>query len=161
MKRSFIMAQNLMRFDPFGDLMRVDPFRSMDEIFRDFAMMPALRSAGGMDQLNRIRMDVSETEKTYEIKADIPGVNKEEIKVAIDRNQVTISAEVKQENEEKQKSAAGVVRSERYYGQMYRSFMLPQEVDDAAAEAKYENGVLSLSLPKKSNSGGAKQLTVH
>jgi HSP20 family protein len=155
------MAQNLMRFDPFGDLMRADPFRSMDEIFRDFAMMPALRGAGGMESLNRIRMDVSETEKTYEIKADIPGVNKDEIKVAIDRNQVTISAEVKQEGEDKQKSGAGLVRTERYYGQMYRSFMLPQEVDDAAAKAKYENGVLSLSLPKKSSSGGAKQLTIH
>ncbi len=155
------MAQNLMRFDPFGDLMRVDPFRSMYEIFREFAMAPALRGAGGLEALNRIRMDVTETDKTYEVKADIPGVKKDEIKVAIERNQVTISAEVKQEKDESQKGGAGIVRSERYYGQMYRSFILPQEVDDAGAEAKYEDGVLTLSLPKKSDSGGAKQLAIH
>jgi HSP20 family protein len=154
------MAQNLMRFDPFGDLMRVDPFRSMDDLFRDFAMMPSLRGAGAIDTMGRIRMDVSETDKSYEIKADIPGVKKEDIKVAVDRNQVTINAEVKEEKEESQK-AGGMVRSERYYGQMYRSFVLPQEVDDAGAEAKYENGVLLLTLPKKSGSAGAKQLTVH
>ncbi|HEY8102557.1 MAG TPA: Hsp20/alpha crystallin family protein, partial [Burkholderiaceae bacterium] len=63
--------------------------------------------------------------------------------------------------EEGQKSGTGMVRSERYYGQMYRSFVLPQEVDDAAADAKYENGVLMLSLPKKAGGGGAKQLAIH
>lgn len=155
------MAQNLMRFDPFGDLMRIDPFRSMDDIFREFAMMPSSRGSGEMETLNRIRMDVSETDKTYEIKADIPGVKKEEIKVAIDRNQVTISAEVKEEKQDTQKSTAGMIRSERYYGQMYRSFILPQEVDDAGAQAKYENGVLMLSLPKKTDRGGAKHLAIH
>lgn len=155
------MAQNLMRFDPFGDLMRADPFRSMDDVFREFAMMPSLRSASALEPMNRIRMDISETDKNYEIKADIPGVKKEDIKVAVDRNQVTISAEVKEEKDESQKGGAGMVRNERYYGQMYRSFVLPQEVDDANADAKYENGVLLLSLPKKSDSGGAKQLTIH
>lgn len=153
------MAQNLMRFDPFGDLMRVDPFRNMDEIFSEFAMMPSLRGSGRMESMGQIRMDVSETDKAYEVKADIPGVKKEDIKVAIDRNQVTINAEVKQEQEESQKG--GTVRSERYYGQMYRSFVLPQEVDDASAEAKYENGVLMLTLPKKAEGGGAKQLAIH
>ncbi|MGZ3236016.1 MAG: Hsp20/alpha crystallin family protein [Burkholderiaceae bacterium] len=155
------MAQNLMRFDPFGDLMRVDPFRGIDDVFREFAMLPSLRSASALEPMSRIRMDISETDKNYEIKADIPGVKKEDIKVAVDRNQVTISAEVKEEKEESQKSGAGMVRSERYYGQMYRSFVLPQEVDDAAAEAKYENGVLMLSLPKKADGGGAKQLAIH
>jgi HSP20 family protein len=155
------MAQNLMRFDPFSDLMRIDPFRSMDDVLREFAMLPSLRSASALEPMSRIRMDISETDKNYEVKADIPGVKKEDIKVAVDRNQVTISAEVKEETEENQKSGAGKVRSERYYGQMYRSFILPQEVDDAGAEAKYENGVLLLTLPKKSDSGGAKQLAIH
>jgi HSP20 family protein len=154
------MAQNLMRFDPFGDLMRADPFRSIDDVFREFAMLPGLRSSSAFEP-SRIRMDVTENDKNYEVKAEIPGVKKEDIKVAIDRNQVTISAEVKEEKEEGQKSGSGMVRNERYYGQMYRSFMLPQEVDDAAAEAKYENGVLTLSLPKKAEGGGAKQLAVH
>ena len=88
-------------------------------------------------------------------------MKKEDIRVAVDRNQVTISAEVKEEKDESQKGGAGMVRNERYYGQMYRSFVLPQEVDDANAEAKYENGVLLLTLPKKSDSGGARQLTIH
>jgi HSP20 family protein len=161
LERRLIMAQNLMRFDPFSDLMRVDPFRSMDDIFREFSMLPSLRSAAALEPMNRIRMDISETDKSYEVKADIPGVKKDDIKVAVDRNQVTISAEVKEEKDENQKNASGIVRSERYYGQMYRSFVLPQEVDDAAAEAKYENGVLQLTLPKKSDSGGAKQLAIH
>ena len=57
------MAQNLMRFDPFGDLMRADPFRSMDDVFREFAMLPSLRSASALEPMNRIRMDISETDK--------------------------------------------------------------------------------------------------
>ncbi|MGZ3253179.1 MAG: Hsp20/alpha crystallin family protein [Burkholderiaceae bacterium] len=155
------MAQNLMRFDPFGDLMRVDPLRGIDDIFREFSMLPSMRSAAALEPANRIRMDISETDKAYEIKADIPGAKKEDIKVAVDRNQVTISAEVKEEKEEGQKSGSGMVRHERYSGQMYRSFVLPQQVDDAGAAAKYENGVLQLSLPKKSERRGAKQLAIH
>jgi HSP20 family protein len=83
-------------------------------------------------------------------------VKKEDIKVSIDGNQVTISAETK---EEKEATTAGVLRSERYYGQQYRSFSLPQEVDNTKAEAKYNDGILELKLPKRPG-GGGKQLTV-
>lgn len=147
------MASNLMRLDPFGNIARLDPFRDIDEIFRDFSMMPALR---GAESTPRIRIDVSETDKDYLVKADIPGVKKEDIKVAIDGNQVSVSAEIK---EEKEVGGAGMLRSERFYGQQYRSLTLPQEVDDAKAVAKYENGVLLLTLPKKPGTGG-KQLAI-
>lgn len=148
------MASSLMRFDPFSDIARLDPFRTVNDLFRDLAPITALR---GMESAPGIRMDVSETEKDYLVKADIPGVKKEDIKVSIDGNQVSVSAEVK---EEKVASAAGMIRSERYYGQQYRSFTLPQEVDDTKAEAKYEDGVLQLTLPKKPGTGG-KQLAIH
>ena len=147
------MASNLMRFDPFAEVARLDPFRSIDDIFRDFSMMPTMR---GVESAPRIRIDVSETDKDYLVKADIPGVKKEDIKVSVEGNQVSVSAEVK---EEKEASGAGMLRSERYYGQEYRTFTLPQEVDDQKAEAKYENGVLQLTLPKKPGTGG-KQLSI-
>ncbi len=147
------MARNLMRFDPMREMARFDPFRNIDELFREFSMLPGSR---GADAAPPIVMDVAETEQNYVVKAEIPGVKKEDIKVEISGNQVSVSAEVKQE---KETGSGGMIRSERYYGQQYRSFTLPQEVDDSKAEAKYENGVLQLTLPKKPGAGG-KALTV-
>ncbi|OEZ63070.1 Hsp20/alpha crystallin family protein [Duganella sp. HH105] len=148
------MANSLMRLDPFRDIARFDPFRDMDEMFRDFA--PSVwRNA---DVAPRMRMDVSETEKEYLVKAEIPGVRKEDIKVAINGNQVSLSAEIKDE-QPASTGKSGALRSERYYGQVQRSFTLPQEVDDDQAEARYENGVLHLTLPKKVGTGG-KQLAI-
>ncbi|HEX8009764.1 MAG TPA: Hsp20/alpha crystallin family protein [Casimicrobiaceae bacterium] len=91
------------------------------------------------------------------MKADVPGVKKEDIHVAIDGNQLSINAEVKKEKEEKKGET--VVRSERYYGKQYRRFTLAHDIDEAKAEAKYRDGVLELTLPKKEASS-AKQLTV-
>jgi HSP20 family protein len=143
-----------MHIDPFRDIPRFDPFRDIDELFRD--LNPAVWR--NVDQAPRMRMDVSETDKEYLVKAEIPGVQKDDIKVAINGNQVSLSAEIKDE-----KDAAGgntgALRNERYYGQLHRSFTLPQEVDDDQAQARYENGVLHLTLPKKVGSGG-KQLTI-
>ena len=94
-----------------------------------------------------IRMDVSEKENAYVVHADMPGMKKEDIKIEIDGNEVSISAETK--NEKEVKDGDRVLRSERYYGKVSRSFTLASEVDEAAASAKYENGVLELALPKK------------
>jgi len=149
-----IMAGNLTRFDPFGDIARFEPFRNIDDLFRDFRMMPGMR---GMEPEPRIRMDMSETDQVYVVKAEIPGAKKEDIKVAIDGNEVTISAEVQQQKEEK--TAGNMLRSERYYGQQYRSFSLPQDVDEEKAEARYQDGVLELTLPKKPGTGG-RQLSI-
>jgi HSP20 family protein len=133
---------NLTRFNPLAELTRFDPFREFDEMFR----LPrgVLRS---MPEEPQIRMDVTEDEKGYVVKAEIPGVHKEDIKVSIDGNRVSIEAEVRTEKEEKKGET--VIRSERYYGNQYRGFTLAQEVDQGRAEATYESGVLSLSLPKK------------
>lgn len=148
------MAGSLKRFDPINEMARFDPFRNVEDFFREFSAMPGLR---GFEPEPRIRMDVTETDQAYQIKAEIPGVKKDDIKIAIDGNKVTIQAEIKEEKEAK--SEGNVVRSERYYGQQYRSFMLPQDVDDAQAEARYQDGILSLSLPKKTGTG-AKQITI-
>ena len=94
-----------------------------------------------------IRLDVSEKENAYVVHAEIPGVKKEDIKIEIDGNEVSISAETK--NEKDLKDGDRVLRSERYYGKVSRSFTLANDVDEAAASAKYENGVLELALPKK------------
>lgn len=143
---------NLVRFDPFAELARFDPFA--DDFFRGLGLRPALRSPGIEPQ---IRLDVSEDDKAYTVMAEIPGVRKEDIKVSVDGNQVSISAEVRKEKEEK--AGKTVVRSERYYGSVSRSFSLAQDVDDQGARAKYQDGVLELSLPKKAG-GSVKAIAV-
>lgn len=147
------MANNLSRFNPFSNVARFEPFRDMEEFFKDFRMMPSWR---GMEAEPSIRMDVSETDQAYIVKAEIPGVNKEDIKVAIDGNQISVSAEVKREEEQK---IGNMIRSERYVGQQSRSFSLPLEVDDTKAEARYHDGILELTLPKKPGTGG-KQISI-
>lgn len=95
----------------------------------------------------QIRIDVRETDGIYAVKAEIPGVSKEDIDVRIDGNQVTISAELKQEREEK--AEGRLLRSECQYGYASRSFQLTDSVDESKADAKYKDGVLHLTLPKR------------
>ncbi len=95
----------------------------------------------------RMRLDISETPEAFEVKADLPGVHKEDINVRIHGNVVQIDAEVKREKDAR--SGDRVLRSERYQGSISRSFSLAQDVDDARVEARYDQGVLKLTLPKK------------
>ena len=142
---------NITHFDPFADLIRFDPFGALDDVWR----MPRARALWkDFPREPEIKLDVSEDERAYRVKADVPGVRKEDLHVSIDGNQVSISAEVKGETEEKKGET--IVRSERYYGRQHRSFALPHEVDQAKAEAKYENGVLELTLAKKPVLAGRK-----
>jgi HSP20 family protein len=99
---------------------------------------------------SQIRVDVKENEKEYSVHAEIPGVNKEDIQVSIEGNVVTLRAEIRQQD--KQAEGEKVLRSERYYGAVSRSFQLPADIDETAAKARYENGVLLLTLPKKVSS---------
>jgi HSP20 family protein len=99
------------------------------------------------DNILQIRVDVEEKDKAYIVRADIPGVKKEDINVRIDGNMVQIDAETKHDKEVKEKGK--LLRSERYYGAVSRAFSLSQDIDEAKAVAKYENGVLNLELPKK------------
>ena len=106
----------------------------------------------------KMRVDVTERDNAYEVKADIPGVKKEDINVRIDGNVVQIDAEVKRESESKDK-AGKVLRSERYFGTVSRTFSLADDVDEGKAEAKYADGVLTLQLPKKTTAA-ARKVTV-
>ncbi len=105
----------------------------------------------------QVRIDVEEKDKNYIVRADIPGVNKEDINVRIDGNIVQIDAETHHEKDVKEKGK--LLRSERYYGAVSRAFSLAHEVDESKAIAKYENGVLTLELPM-SESSGAKRLSI-
>jgi HSP20 family protein len=138
---------NITRYDPFSNIARFDPFDRFDDLFRGFRISPVLR-----DLEPEIRMDVSEDDKAYSVHAEIPGAKKEDIKVAVDGNEVSISAEMKKEKEEKE--GKKVIRTERYYGKVYRSFSLDHDVDADAVKAKYSDGVLELTLPKKAGTAG-------
>jgi len=96
-----------------------------------------------------IRVDVSENEKEYLVSAEIPGAKKEDIRVSIDGNYVSISAEIKKEQEEKH--GRSLVK-ETFHGSVSRGFTLATDVDDKTAVAKLENGVLRLTLPKREGS---------
>ena len=106
----------------------------------------------------QFRMDVSENDKEYQVLAELPGVKKEEISITINGNQVSVSAEVKHEKDVK--NGGTVLRAERYFGKIQRAFALGQEVDEATAQAKYNDGVLELTLPKRT-AAAAKKLAVH
>lgn len=130
----------------------VDPF---DDVFRGF--LRPTRWDKMTEQTPQIKLDVSEADNTYTVKAEIPGVRKEDIDVRIEGNQVSLSAEVNKQSEEKKDGR--VIRSERYQGYVSRTFSLGANVDQSRATAKYENGVLELVLPKR-ESTEAKRLTV-
>lgn len=140
---------NVTRFDPF-QISALDPF---DDVFKGFFRPVRLE---GQPQM-QIKIDVKEDDKGYTVYADIPGVKKEDIHVTIDGNQVSISAETRQEKEVKESEK--VLRSERYYGKVARSFSLENEIDEASAQASYNDGVLQLTLPKKAATS-AKKLTI-
>lgn len=136
----------LTHWNPFRSLARSEPTGGFDQLFRDFGMRPLL----GQFDLPEIRIDVGESDKAYTIKADIPGMKKEDIDVAVEGRQVSISARSSRQAERKDETS---LYTERNEGQVYRSFLLPAEVDDSGAEAKYENGVLNLTLPKRADAG--------
>ena len=133
---------HIIRTDPLHELVHFDPFRRAGL----FAGWPKLTR--WLDELPvepAIRLDVTEDDKAYHVKADLPGVAKENIRVEIEGNQVSLSAEVKREKEEKKGT---VVHSERYVGEQFRSFTLDHDIDRDKAEAKFADGVLELTLPK-------------
>jgi HSP20 family protein len=140
---------NITRFNPLED--------TFDNLFRGLPVWipsPERRPATPA----QFRMDVTENEKEYQVLAEMPGVKKEEISITINGNEVAVSAEVK--HEKVVKNGDTVLCAERYYGTIKRQFSLGQEVDEASAKAKYTDGVLELTLPKKA-AAAAKRLAVH
>jgi HSP20 family protein len=121
---------------------------AFDDLLRGFFVRP-VSFDGSQSQATpaQFRVEVSENEQSYVIRAEIPGVKKEDINISIDADQVAISAEVK--NEKDAREGERVLRAERYYGKVYRAFALGQPVDENGAAAKYQDGILELTLPKK------------
>jgi len=130
-----------------------DPLASrVSRLFNHFA----LGNPNYFDDLDslqpmHLKLDVSEDDKQYLVHADMPGVKKDDIRVSVSGNQITISAEVKNRKEEKK--GKNVIYSERYEGKMFRSFTLDSPVDDTKTEAKFMDGVLELTLPKQAETG--------
>jgi len=138
-----------------ANITRYDPF---DELFKDFGKGFWVKPYAFPEEAEvKMKIDVKEDDKAFTVKAEIPGVKKEDIQVDIDQGQVSLRAELKQEKEEKK--GEKVVYSERRYGMASRSFTLPVEVDAKAAKAEYKDGVLSLILPKKAN-GSATHIAI-
>ncbi|OGA25161.1 MAG: heat-shock protein Hsp20 [Betaproteobacteria bacterium RIFCSPLOWO2_02_FULL_67_26] len=135
-----------------ANITRYDPFNDMDDLFKGLFVRP-MRFDLETPQM-RMKIDVSKADDTYTVKADIPGVRKGDIQVSVDGNEVTISGEIRKETEEKK--GEEVIRSERYYGKVARSFTLPHEVDEARVVAKYDDGVLKLTLPMKAKATSKK-----
>jgi HSP20 family protein len=133
-------------------LLRYEPFSGrLDGLFNDL-FRPALVWESGGAEPAPIRVDVSETPAAYTVHAELAGVKKDDIHVEIEGNEVLIGAEVKRE--ETKKEGERVLRTERYFGKTARRFALPQEIDEAKAEAKFTDGVLELTLPKKAAVAG-------
>lgn len=133
------------------ELLAMDP---LDDLYR--RMLRPWRTATA-EPAPRIDIDLVEQDGRYVLKAEVPGVRKEDIEVRIEGNQVTISAERTRTSEESQ--SGRVLQSERQFGRATRSLWLGCPVDDANAEAKYESGVLQLTLPKQV-SGSAKRIAI-
>ena len=123
---------------------------AIDDLFRGFFAPVRLEKSGPA----AIKMDVTESDGGYLVRAEVPGVKKDEIQVTIEGNQVTIAAEIKREAEPKE--GERLLRSERYYGAVYRSFVLPVEIDQDASQAKHADGVLELTLAKRPANLGRK-----
>lgn len=130
----------LRTLDPFS----LDPF---EDTFRSL-MRPWRMELP--EAAPRIKIDLTEQDGSYAVKADIPGVKKDDIDVRIDGNLVTISAEVKTEKEEKG-NGGRVLRRERLEGYASRSFTVASPVDEGKVQAIYKDGILALTLPKKSD----------
>ncbi len=130
-----------------------------DDFFRDIAPGFFVKPLHGdpLPSAAQIKIDVSESDDAYTVLAEVPGVGKEDINVSIDGSVVTLRAEIKQQD--RQTEGEKLLRAERYYGAVSRSFQLPQDIDQANAKAKYDNGVLQLTLPKKQASG-SQRLTI-
>ncbi len=135
---------NLTRFEPFDDL------------FRGFFIRP-MELGNELMAPSSVKLDVKEQDNAFVVHAELPGVKKEDIHVTVDGNQVAISAEVKRGKETKE--GERVLRSERYFGKVSRSFQLGQDIDESKAAAKFTDGVLELTLPKRASSP-TKRLTV-
>ena len=125
----------------------------LDGLFNEFFRPAYVWENGAAAEPQPIRVDVRETADAYTVSAELPGVKKDEIAVEIEGNEVTISAETRRESA---KEGEKWLRVERFAGKTARRFALPQDLDEAKAVAKFTDGVLELTLPKKAAVTGRK-----
>jgi HSP20 family protein len=137
-----------------NDLFETEP---VDHLMR--SLWRPWRTEGLERVAPQIRIDLSEDDAAYTLKAEIPGLKKDDIDVRVDGRQVTLSAEVKQERDEK-RDGGRILRSERRFGYASRSFTLDRAVDEGRAEAQYRDGVLELRLPKKSGAEAGRKVAI-
>jgi HSP20 family protein len=137
----------MTRYDPFGEL--------LDDFVKGFFVRPVGYAAD--EPVRRMKLDLSERNGEFRVLAELPGVKKENIQISIDGDTVSISAEARETREVK--DGERVLHSERQYGKISRAFRLAQEVDESRASAKFSDGVLELTLPKKA-AAAAKQITI-
>lgn len=128
------------------NLLRRDPFLSMrDELDQLFSRLSSETDGGWLSGEMVPSLDLSETDKTVEVRADLPGLKAEDIDIQVSQNTLTVSGERKEEKEEKGRSWH---RVERKYGTFSRTVPLPCEVDQEKIDASYKDGVLTVTLPK-------------
>jgi HSP20 family protein len=149
------IMRTVARWSPFREFA---PFASFPEGETYFGEFPFPSLAMSYEPTPLMRVDVTEDEAAYIVKAEIPGMKKEDIAVSIDGNTVSITAEVKREK--LVHPTAKMLRSECYYGSVFRKLTLPFDVNAAKAEASYEAGVLKLMLPKSAGSE-VRRLAIH
>ncbi len=128
-------------------LTKWDPFRDMDDVFGRMNDWP-YRGGRELSVLKgdwAPRVDIAEDDQQFTIRAEIPGVERDNIKISIDDRVLTIHGETKRESEEKKET---MHRIERFSGSFSRSFTLPDNVDDGAIEASFKDGLLTLVIPK-------------
>ena len=124
------------------NLIEWNPFRDIDREMGGFLERLPFRYFGGF---NAPRVDVYQTDKDVVVKAEIPGVTKEDLNVYVDENSIRLSGQAKRDDEYKDEH---VYRAERYYGSFSRTIPLPAEVKSEQARAEYKNGILSITVPK-------------
>lgn len=134
-------------------LTRWDPFKEMDDLqnrlAKFFGAAPVRTTTGGQELMTVAEwapsVDISEDEKEWLVKTDLPEVKKEDVKVTVENGVLTITGERKFEKEEKDKKFH---RIERSYGNFFRSFTLPEGADGTKVSADFKDGVLKVHLPK-------------
>ena len=129
------------------NITRWEPFREVEEVFRQYSpfFARALRRTGGEGIEWSPVADITETDKEYLIKAELPEVKKEDLKITLDNGVITIAGE--RRHEEKQEDA-NEIRVESLYGTFSRSFSLPDNIDAKGIQAETKDGVLKVSIPK-------------
>lgn len=126
-------------------LIEWNPFRDIDNFGRDMASFFERSPFGFFSRANSPRVDVYQTDKDVVVKAEIPGVSKEDLNVYIDENSIRLSGQFRKDDEYNDES---VYRRERYYGSFSRTIPLPVEVKSDHAKAEYKDGILSITVPK-------------